>query len=87
MFDHTAVIATETQRFSVAIEGADPDAPVPTCPGWTVADLAWHLTEVHAFWAEILRSGAVTDDDQEAVEQAKPERPREVPATLACCRP
>lgn len=83
MFDHTAVISAETQRFATAIEGADPEAPVPTCPGWTAADLAWHLTEVHAFWADILRSGAVTDDDREAVEQAKPQRPNDVQATLA----
>lgn len=50
MFDHTAVIAAETDRFAAAIRSADQQAPVPTCPDWTVADLAWHLTEVHAFW-------------------------------------
>lgn len=83
MFDHTAVIAAETDRFAAAIRSADQQAPVPTCPDWTVADLAWHLTEVHAFWAGILGSGAITDDDQEAVENAKPARPGDVPATLA----
>lgn len=30
---------------------ADPTAPVPPCPGWTVADLVVHLGEVHV-WAE-----------------------------------
>lgn len=83
MFDHTAVIAAETDRFAAAIRSADQQAPVSTCPDWTVADLAWHLTEVHAFWAGILGSGAITDDDQEAVENAKPARPGDVPATLA----
>ena len=29
-------------------------APVPSCPGWNVADLLWHLTEVHDFWRTIL---------------------------------
>jgi uncharacterized protein (TIGR03083 family) len=28
--------------------------PVPSCPGWTVADLLWHLTEVHAFWRTVV---------------------------------
>ena len=83
MFDHNSVIAAETKAFAAAIASADPAAPVPTCPDWTVADLAWHLTEVHAFWASILSSGALTDDDQEAVEQAKPPRPGDVADTLA----
>lgn len=72
MIEHTAVIADETRRFTAAIEAADAGARVPTCPGWTVADLAWHLTVVHAFWAGILRTGAVTDDEQQAVEAANP---------------
>jgi uncharacterized protein (TIGR03083 family) len=27
---------------------------VPSCPGWTVADLLWHLTEVHDFWRTVV---------------------------------
>jgi uncharacterized protein (TIGR03083 family) len=30
------------------------DAPVESCPGWTVGDLVWHLTEVHWFWGTIV---------------------------------
>ena len=29
------------------------DAPVEHCPGWSVADLVWHVTEVHWFWGTI----------------------------------
>jgi uncharacterized protein (TIGR03083 family) len=29
-------------------------APVEHCPGWTVADLTWHLTDVHWFWGTIV---------------------------------
>lgn len=82
MLDHEATIATESQRFLDAVRSATPDAPVPTCPEWTVADLAWHLTEVHAFWARILESGAQTDEESEAVEGAKPGRPDTHEATL-----
>ncbi len=82
MIDHTAVIDAETDRFTAAVEAADPAAKVPTCPDWTVADLAWHLTEVHAFWARILSSGALTDEDQEVAEQAKPRRPDDLHGTL-----
>jgi uncharacterized protein (TIGR03083 family) len=27
--------------------------PVPSCPGWSVADLVWHVGEVHHFWRTI----------------------------------
>lgn len=83
MFVHTHVIADETRRFADVLASADPAAPVPTCPDWTVADLAWHLTEVHAFWAEILRSEAVTDEEQEVAEGAVPARPGDAAATMA----
>ncbi|RFU40678.1 maleylpyruvate isomerase family mycothiol-dependent enzyme [Actinomadura logoneensis] len=43
----------EAAAFATALEGADPDAPVPTCPGWTVRDLAHHLGMTQR-WAEML---------------------------------
>jgi uncharacterized protein (TIGR03083 family) len=33
-------------------------ARVPGCPGWTLADLVWHLGEVQHFWAWIVRTRA-----------------------------
>ena len=35
------------------LAASDPERPVPTCPGWTVQDLASHLGSVHR-WAEQL---------------------------------
>ncbi|PWH07494.1 hypothetical protein DEO23_02360 [Brachybacterium endophyticum] len=71
----TDLIAEEADRFADALRGPDPSAPVPTCPDWTVEDLLWHLTEVHEFWAGILKDHALTDADVEAVEAAKAPRP------------
>jgi uncharacterized protein (TIGR03083 family) len=34
-------------------------AAVPGCPGWTLADLVWHLGEVQHFWAWVVRTRAV----------------------------
>jgi uncharacterized protein (TIGR03083 family) len=48
-----------------------PDAPCPTCPEWTAADLLWHLTEVHHFWADVLAQAAQTDMDVEAMVRAR----------------
>lgn len=39
-------------------------APVGHCPGWSVADLVWHLTEVHWFWATIVEEQAATPPDE-----------------------
>lgn len=82
MIDHEAVITRESARFADVLRTADAAAPVPTCPDWTIADLAWHLTEVHAYWAGILEAEAQTDDEAEAVEAAKPERPADLAGTL-----
>jgi uncharacterized protein (TIGR03083 family) len=40
-----------TEEVAVLLAGADLGAPVPPCPGWTVADLVAHLGETH-LWAE-----------------------------------
>jgi uncharacterized protein (TIGR03083 family) len=33
-------------------------ARVPACPGWSLADLVWHLSEVQHFWAWVVRTRA-----------------------------
>jgi uncharacterized protein (TIGR03083 family) len=60
--DYLAHLERESARFLVALQGAGPDAPVPTCPGWTADDLLWHLAEVQWFWGEIVRSGSGDPD-------------------------
>ncbi|WP_344946065.1 maleylpyruvate isomerase family mycothiol-dependent enzyme [Sphaerisporangium flaviroseum] len=41
-----------------AVASADPTAKVPSCPGWTVADLAEHVAMVYLHKAECIRLGA-----------------------------
>ena len=42
------------------------DAPVPSCPGWTVATLVTHLTGIYAHRAKLLRSGDTTGGSAQA---------------------
>ncbi len=42
------------------------DTPVPTCPGWSIADLVWHLTEVQLFWAHVIGRRPAGPDSYEA---------------------
>jgi uncharacterized protein (TIGR03083 family) len=49
-----AAFDRDSAAFADACEAAGLDADVRSCPGWTVADLLWHLTEVHGFWRTIV---------------------------------
>ena len=80
--DHIEVIRSESQRFAEVLAHAAPDAPSPTCPDWTASDLLWHLIEVQDFWAGVLATGALSDEQMQAIEAAKPERPASVDAML-----
>ena len=51
--EYCDALAVEIERFSALLEGADPAAMVPSCPEWSVLDLAGHLGMVHQ-WADHL---------------------------------
>lgn len=70
--DYLAHLERESGRVADALAVADPSAPVPTCPEWTVGDLADHLTEVQSFWATVVRGGLRTDAEVEAIRQPAP---------------
>ena len=44
----------DSAAFVDACEVAGLTGAVSSCPGWTVADLLWHLTEVHDFWRTVV---------------------------------
>ena len=52
--DYVMHIRSESARFLEVLRGADPSARVPSCPDWDAEDLLWHLTEVQAFWAQLV---------------------------------
>jgi uncharacterized protein (TIGR03083 family) len=79
--DYPAAVRRDGLGLADAAEAAGPATPVPGCPGWDVAELVWHLTEVQYFWADIV---ALRLQDPEAV--ARLERPEGFPALLARCR-
>ncbi|MFE9392190.1 maleylpyruvate isomerase family mycothiol-dependent enzyme [Streptomyces sp. NPDC006784] len=51
------VLGKEAQLFADAVGRAEPGTPVPTCPEWTVRDLALHLGTVHRWAAGMVREG------------------------------
>lgn len=68
----------ESARFRDVLAGADPEAAVPSCPGWSASDLLWHLgMDVQHFWAWVVEHRPHPPEDYE-----EPERPAGYTAIL-----
>jgi uncharacterized protein (TIGR03083 family) len=55
-----ASLRADGPAFRAAVAEAPLDAPVPSCPGWTVADLAGHLAAVYGFVVSHVTRGETT---------------------------
>ncbi len=65
----------ESARFRAVLTDARPEARVPSCPDWSVADLLWHLTRVQYFWARTMNHRpAAPDPERGWGEPPRPER-------------
>lgn len=69
--DYLDHLVHESARFAAAVARAPQAAPVPTCPGWGVEDLWWHLAEVQWYWGTIVRQSR----QQPPPAQERPTRP------------
>jgi len=58
--EHLAALEHEGALFAAAIQRAEPDTAIPTCPGWTMRDLALHLGTVHRWVLAKLSAGLAT---------------------------
>ncbi|MEV6550548.1 maleylpyruvate isomerase family mycothiol-dependent enzyme [Streptomyces sp. NPDC051597] len=54
--DHRAAVAAESARFAGLVEGADLSLAVPTCPGWTLADLIRHTGGAQRMFTALVRA-------------------------------
>jgi uncharacterized protein (TIGR03083 family) len=52
-----ALLTRTTDDFAACLAAGDLDAPVPSCPGWTLADLGEHLRGVHLWAAHAITEG------------------------------
>ncbi|HEY0474364.1 MAG TPA: maleylpyruvate isomerase N-terminal domain-containing protein [Kribbella sp.] len=57
MLDHLAELERAAAELAAAFEAVPPTAVVPSCPGWTLADLALHVGAGERWAAAILLSG------------------------------
>jgi uncharacterized protein (TIGR03083 family) len=61
MLDYTRSIRSDGAAFAAVIRAEALGTPVPSCPGWTLRDLAEHLGHVHR-WARIAAATAAPPD-------------------------
>ncbi|WP_058043638.1 maleylpyruvate isomerase family mycothiol-dependent enzyme [Streptomyces roseifaciens] len=79
---HATAVAAETARFVATVKGADPATPVPSCPGWTLADLTRHTGSVHRWFSVLLSRRIQQPPTSREVELHLPEQPDGYPDWL-----
>lgn len=55
--EYRSWLADEGEALAVALDG-DPATPVPSCPGWSVTDLAAHVGSFHRWAADLIRDAS-----------------------------
>jgi uncharacterized protein (TIGR03083 family) len=60
-------LRTEGPAFAAAVAEAPPETPVLSCPGWTVSDLAHHLSGVYRWARTVVTAGTTTRPVREEV--------------------
>ena len=68
-YDALETLRVDGAGFIDLIRNNDPDIAVPACPGWTLADLAYHQGEVWHFWGRIVASGITEREQLRAIRQ------------------
>jgi uncharacterized protein (TIGR03083 family) len=71
---HCAAVVSETTALREAVRGADLARRVPTCPDWTIGELAVHVGRAHRWVGTIIRTRADREvpDDGEHVPDYQP---------------
>lgn len=67
--DHIEALRRDGAAFVASARAAGLKALVSACPGWTVADLVWHLAEVHYFWGSVVQQRAAGWDEVVRIER------------------
>ena len=78
--DHRAYWQGAAERFAEVLGEAAMDAPVPGCPGWEVADLAFHLGRVYDRFTQVAQDRLTALEDVRLVPRVqRPEEDRALP--------
>lgn len=84
--DWIGAIEQHTTAFCEVAASTDGSTPVPTCPGWVLDDLVWHLYEVQHFWHHVITHRpdppSTYEEPVRASTLPQPDSMREISASL-----
>jgi uncharacterized protein (TIGR03083 family) len=69
-YDAIAHLRTDAVRLLEVVADHGFDHEVPSCPGWTLRDLTWHMGEVWNFWARVVADRVTSVQQIQAWEPA-----------------
>lgn len=75
--------AAEIRRLADLARGADPSTPVPTCPGWDLAQLLRHVGQVNRWAAAMVEQGSERRLKREELPWDDPDDPTGLPDWVA----
>ena len=81
--EYCARAGAEIARMAAVTEGAAPQAPVPSCPGWDVAKLLSHTGITHRWAATIVATKATGPVSSRALDVGLPDDRAGYPQWLA----
>jgi uncharacterized protein (TIGR03083 family) len=70
--DLSGALVQQNRRLGAALRDADPETPVPTCPGWALRQLLTHVGRGDRWAAMIVRERADARVDLRSVPDGKP---------------
>jgi uncharacterized protein (TIGR03083 family) len=73
----------EIRRLADTCRGADPATPVPSCPGWDLAELQRHVGGVHRWAATMVERSSQERLRRDELELGIPEDPTRLPDWIA----
>jgi uncharacterized protein (TIGR03083 family) len=71
-YNATQHILRDGRQLIDAAQRTGLDAPVESCPGWVMRDLAWHIGEVWSFWSLVVNKRITTIEQL----RAEPDEPQ-----------
>ena len=74
-YDAIEHIRLDGTEFIRLVSDADPTLSVPTCPGWSLGDLTFHVARGWNYWAGVLSTGITSRNDVREIPEI--ERPPE----------
>ena len=83
--DYAAALIEQNGLLGDVIFAADPNIPIPTCPGWSMLQLLRHVGRGDRWAAHIIQTKAGADLDPRTVPDGRP--PDDSDARAAGCTP